>query len=274
MKIRIGIDAGTTVTKLAAMKNGQLFDHLRVDSEPSDADIHLLYELLVEKHHLTDEDIASINITGVGATGFTDKLGNIVPTYVHEFDADVAGAEYLAKGINDFLLISLGTGTTFLRVTDNKAHHIGGLGMGGGTVKGLAKYMTNSTNVYTLDNLAKSGSLSNVNFTMKDVSKATFEGLMEDLTASNFGKTYIDAKIEDLAAGIYSLVLENCIQTGCMLAKQLDVNTIVLIGGLCNSGELDRCLKLFRMMYPDFNFIVSENGSYNTAIGTALISLK
>jgi len=271
---RIGIDAGTSVTKLVAIKDGVLVDRLRVDSEPSDSDILVLYESFMEKNHLTESDIESINLTGVGATDFKEKFGNIVPKYVHEFQANVAGADFVANGINDYLLISLGTGTAYIHVKDGVTSHVGGLGMGGGTVRGLGKYLVGTTDVYKLAAMADAGNIGNINLTMADVSKAKFEGLTSDLTASNFAKIEADASKEDLANGIYNLVIENVIQTGCMLATQIGISSIVLIGGLCNSPVLEDRLKVFRKMYSDFTFITAENGSYVTAIGTAVADAK
>jgi len=267
---RIGIDAGTTVTKLVAMRDGQLVDRIRVDSEPSDDDILALYESFIMRNKVKTDEIESINLTGVGATAFDTDIDGIKPTYIHEFDANVSGANYIAGNIDDFLLISLGTGTAYIRVKDNTTTHVGGLGMGGGTVRGLAKYIVGTRDVSELSMLTEKGDIGNVNLTMADVSKAKFEGLTADLTASNFGKTEVDASREDLTAGIYSLVIENVIQTGCMMAGQLGVKNIVMIGGLCNSSMLDNRIKVFRTMYPDFNFIKAEYGSYVTAIGTAL----
>lgn len=93
---------------------------------------------------------------------------------------------------------------------------------------------------------------------------------MDNITASNFGKADNNASSADIVCGIYSLVLENAIQTGCMLANQIGVSSIVLIGGLCNSDELPKNLEIFKQMYPNLNFITAKNGSYITAIGTAV----
>lgn len=270
MGIRIGIDAGTSVTKLVAVRDRELIDRLRVDSEPSDSDIYALYESFMTKNNLKDEDIDKINLTGVGATGFDKEIGGKKPSYIHEFDANVKGAEYVAGGCNDFLLICMGTGTSYIHVKDNEATHVGGLGMGGGTVRGLAKYIVGTTDVKALSELSDSGNLSNINLTMADVSKANFIGLAAELTASNFAKTEVDASNADLVRGIYSLVIENIIQTGCMIANQMNIKSIVLIGGLCNSKETDDRLKLFKTMYPDIDFVLAKNGSYITAIGTAV----
>lgn len=271
---RVGIDAGTTVTKLAAVKDGVITDLFRVDSEPSDEDIKVLFDVFLERNKLTEADIESVNLTGVGATGFKEKIHGIKPEYVHEFEADVAGAEFIAEGEKEFLLISLGTGTAYIHVKDNKATHVGGLGMGGGTVRGLSKYLAGTTDVKELKTCAEAGSLSNVNLTMADVSKEKFDGLMGYLTASNFGKTEADASRDDLVAGIYSLVIENVIQTGCMMAGQMGIKTIVMIGGLCNSPELAKRIEIFKKMYTDFRFIIAKNGSYITAIGTAVSDAK
>lgn len=270
MGIRVGIDVGTTQTKLVAIKDGQAMDYLKIKSKPTDEDIYKIFESFVKKNEIDLNEIENINLTGVGAVDFSGKLGEKEIHYVHEFDADVAGASFASKGEKDFLLISLGTGTTYIHVKDGKYKHLGGLGLGGGSIDGLFHHIIGTNNISEMSSMAKKGDVTKINLLMSDIAGMKFEGLAGDLTASNFAKI-TNATKEDIAAGIYSLVIENIIQTGSILANNLNIKSIVLIGGLCNSDELKRTVDRFYILYPDMKYIISHRGSYITALGTALL---
>lgn len=270
MRIKIGIDAGSTSTKLAAIKDNKILDLLKVKSVPSDGDIYDIFNSFMEKNEIKPDDIESIQLTGVGASGFESKIMNIETKYVHEFAADATGALFFAPGLDDFILISMGTGTTYLRVKNGVPSHIGGLGLGGGTLVGLSKYMLNTVYYNEIYKIAESGTHGNVNIMLSDVATNRIEGLEMDLTVSNFGKISSTASRGDLASGLINLVLENIIQTGCLMANQAGVKAVVMIGGLSGAKELSPTLDAFRKLYPDMQFMSTNNGKYITAIGAAI----
>ena len=270
MEIKIGIDAGSTSTKLAAIKGNEIIDLLKVKSVPSDEDIHDIFEQFISKNEIKTEDIKSVQLTGVGASGFSDTIGGIKTKYIHEFDADAAGARFFSDNLDDFLLISMGTGTTYIRVKDGVPSHVGGLGLGGGTLVGLSKYMLDTVHYKEIYNIAENGNHDNVNIMLSDVATNRIEGLPMDVTVSNFGKIEHDASKEDLASGLINLVLENLIQIGCLLARSMGVHAIVFIGGLSGANEIEGTLEAFRTFCPDMRFISTTKGSHVTAIGAAL----
>lgn len=270
MKVKIGIDAGSTSTKLAAIRGSEIVDLLKVKSVPGDTDIYEIFDEFLKKNKIEKEDISDIQLTGVGASGFDKKIGGIVPKYIHEFAADAAGARFFADNIDDFLLISMGTGTTYIHVKDGIPNHVGGLGLGGGTLVGLAKYMIGTVKYKEIYDIAETGSHGNVNIMLSDVATNRIDGFSMDLTVSNFGKIENEATKGDIASGLINLVLENIIQTGCLMAKNIGIGTIVLIGGLSGANEIEDTLKAFRMLYPDMKFICTTKGSHVTAIGAAV----
>lgn len=270
MKIKIGIDAGSTSTKLAAVRNNEIIDLLKVKSVATDCDIYDIFDDFISKNGIDLDDIESIQLTGVGAAGFDKKIGNIVPKYVHEFTADANGASFFAKDETEYLLISMGTGTTYIHVKDGIPKHVGGLGLGGGTLVGLSKYMLGTVHYNEIYALAENGSHGNVNIMLSDVATNRIEGLSMDVTVSNFGKIESDASKNDIASGLINLVLENIIQTGCLMANHMGVKTIVLIGGLSGANEVEGTLQAFRNLYTDMKFISTTTGSHVTSIGAAV----
>lgn len=269
-KIRIGIDAGSTSTKLAAVKGKEIVDLLKVRSVPTDCDIYEIFQEFIARNGIEMEDVESIQLTGVGASGFSDHIGGIPTRYIHEFDADAAGACFFAPDVDDFMLISMGTGTTYIHVKDGIPTHVGGLGLGGGTLVGLSKYMLGTVHYKEIYALADQGSHGNVNIMLSDVATNRIEGLSMDLTVSNFGKIEQDATKGDLASGLINLVLENIIQTGCLMSQNFGVKALVMIGGLSGANEIAETLEAFRTIYPEMQFISTNQGSHVTAIGAAV----
>lgn len=270
MKIKIGIDAGSTSTKLAAIRGNSIIDLLKVKSVPTDTDIYDVFNQFMQRNGLDISEVESIQLTGVGAAGFKDEIGGIKTKNVHEFVADTAGARFFADDLNDFLLISMGTGTTYIHVDNGEPKHVGGLGLGGGTLVGLSKYLLGTVKYNDIYSIADEGNHGNVNIMLSDVATNRIEGLSMDLTVSNFGKIESDATKGDIASGLINLVLENIIQTGCLMAKNMGINAIVLIGGLSGANEISETLEAFRTLYPEMKFVCTNEGRYVTAIGAAL----
>ena len=55
-----------------------------------------------------------------------------------------------------------------------------------------------------------------------------------------------------------------------LIAKGNEIKDFVLIGNLINFPECWSVCDMIKVMYPDVNFIIPEDGEYGTAIGTAL----
>ena len=66
------------------------------------------------------------------------------PTYkVDEFVATGTGGYYLTDK-KEVIVISMGTGSFFVKVTENEMKHLGGVGLGGGTICGLSSIILNT----------------------------------------------------------------------------------------------------------------------------------
>ena len=81
-------------------------------------------------------------------------------------------------------------------------------GVGGGTLVGLCDKMLGVRGVEHILHLAEKGSLSNVDLTIGDISKAAISNMDKETTASNFGKVSDMAAPEDLALGVCNLVFQ------------------------------------------------------------------
>lgn len=121
MKI-IGIDAGTSNIKILAMDekekitNQVILEKMRVEEA---------FEQFILSHHWKKEEIEKVVITGIGQAEIVGDLYGIPTEKIDEFTAIGKGATYLAN-IEEALIISIGTGTAFVRANHGTYQHIGG----------------------------------------------------------------------------------------------------------------------------------------------------
>lgn len=102
----------------------------------------------------------------------------------------------------------MGTGTSFVKVQGSTIEHIGGLGIGGGTILGLSKLLLKTHDFHQIASLAEHGSLNDIDLHIRDITPHPLPGLPLDVTASIFGKADANAKVEDIALGIVHMVLQ------------------------------------------------------------------
>ena len=137
-----------------------------------------------------------------------------------EFDAWSAGARELLReqGVGEggpFLLVSLGTGTSVLRVEAERATRVGGSALGGGTIHGLGAALTGSTRFEELVALAAAGDRARVDLLVSDVYPQGLPELSGAANAASFGKLARPAGAvprpgpADLAGALMALVGEN-----------------------------------------------------------------
>ena len=158
----------------------------------------------------------------------------------------------------------------FVGVKNGVPVHLGGIGIGGGTIIGLSKLMLNTNDIDKIQELAAGGKVGNIDLRIGDISKNPLPGLDLEITASNFGKASSRATCEDKAAGIVHMVIESICQTAALIAQGTETKDFILIGALTNFPECEQVSRMIKTMFPDLNFIVPEDGEYGTAIGTAL----
>lgn len=152
----IGIDIGSTTTKVAAIKLNN--DIIKIKTKAIDAITSATgaFGKMIMENHFKLENIEKINITGAGASKITDNLFGIKTNKIDEMIAIGAGGKYLSK--KDQIIISnIGTGTAIIEVNGNNITHLGGTGVGGGTIIGLAKGLLKTSDFDTILQYALKG---------------------------------------------------------------------------------------------------------------------
>ncbi|MBS5335471.1 MAG: type II pantothenate kinase [Clostridiales bacterium] len=270
MGIVVGIDIGGSTTKIAGFREGKMLIPVQISADSAVASLFGAFGKFLYDNNLQLTDIGQVNLTGVGSSEIKQNIYG-VPTYrVDEFSANGVGGGYFAGNKKEFMVVSMGTGTSFVEVRNNVPRHIGGIGIGGGTITGLSKLMLNTNDVDKIQELASGGKVGNIDLRIGDISKNPLPGLDLEITASNFGKASSRANCEDKAAGIVHMVIETICQTAVLISNGTDIRDFVLIGNLINFPECWNVCEMIKTMYPQVNFIIPENGEYGTAIGTAL----
>ncbi|MBQ4649787.1 MAG: type II pantothenate kinase [Firmicutes bacterium] len=270
MDIVVGIDIGGSTTKIAGFDGDRMLVPVQISASNAIASLFGAFGKFLYDNKLELSDIRQVNLTGVGSSDVDQAIYGL-PTYrVDEFTANGVGGGYFAEGKEEFMVVSMGTGTSFVGVKDGVPVHLGGIGIGGGTMVGLSKLMLNTNDIEKIQELALKGNVGNIDLRIGDISKNPLPGLNLEVTASNFGKASSRASSEDIAAGIVHMVIESICQTAALISQGTNIKDFILIGALTNFPECAQVGNMIKTLFPDLNFIVPDDGEYGTAIGTAL----
>lgn len=258
-ELALGVDIGASTTKLALLRNGRCIKTCR---KP---DGQTLEEALAA---FGTAGVKRIAITGVGASFIQGDLAGIPTVRVGEFRSLSRGASHIAHKRN-CLVASIGTGTSFTRVTPLRSWHVGGTGVGGGMLKSMAKLLCETDDMNHLQQLAAKGDLANTDLRIMDVCAGTVGNLMPTNTVANFGKVGADASKEDLAAGLCNMIFQSI---GLMAAFAIErhlTRTIVLVGTITDWPIAHRSLDEVAALC-NVHYVVPEHAAFATAIGAAL----
>ena len=270
MSIVVGIDIGGSTTKIAGFREDRMLIPVQISADSAVASLFGAFGKFLYDNDLQLTDIGQVNLTGVGSSEIRQDIYGVPTFRVDEFSANGVGGGYFAGNKTEFMVVSMGTGTSFVEVRNNVPRHLGGIGIGGGTITGLSKLMLNTNDVGKIQELASGGKVGNIDLRIGDISKNPLPGLDLEITASNFGKASSRANCEDKAAGIVHMVIETICQTAVLISNGTDIKDFVLIGNLINFPECWNVCEMIKTMYPHVNFMIPEDGEYGTAIGTAL----
>jgi len=268
MAIVIGIDIGGSTTKIVGIQGNDPVTPMLVKAADPIASLFGAFGKFVDHNLLELSDISRIMITGVGAS-FIDRPIYGLPTgKVEEFLSNGYGGLYLS-GLERAVICSMGTGTALVSAAGDEIEHMGGTGIGGGTILGLATRMLNVRDTEVVSQLAEGGNLSNVDLMVGDITQDLLPGLPPHTTASNFGRIKEMATPSDIAAGILNLVFQSIGVTASFAVRSVGVRDVVLIGNL---SCIRICVDVFDQLRDLFNinFIIPKHSEYGTALGAAL----
>ncbi len=277
MRTVIGIDVGGSTTKIVGMKkdaenNINIIEPQLVRATDAVTSVYGAFGKFTVENHIELEDINQVLMTGVGASFIDRPIYSRPCKKVSEFTAVGLGGLYLS-GLDEAIVVSMGTGTAFIRAQkkDGKTdiEYLGGTGVGGGTLIGLSKKMIGVDTVEHIEELCAEGELDKVDLRIKDISADQSFQINEEFTAANFGKLSDMATKNDLALGILNMVAETIAMLGVFAARNFGINKVVLTGNLTSIKPITHA---FEKVGDNFgiSFIIPENAQYATVIGAAL----
>ena len=255
----LGIDIGASTTKFALVKNGKCVKEYRKPDEQS-------FEEALESFGYAG--VKRIAVTGVGTGFIKGNLYGIPTVHKDEFTSVARGATKLSKKMNT-LVVSLGTGTSFTRITPIRAWHVGGTGLGGGLLRGLSGRLCGTDDMDELQKLAAGGDLHAIDLQLKDVFEGTLSHLTPNATVANMSKLTDDSARADVAAGLCNLIFQSIGVMGVFAAKRHLTRTIVLVGTITDWPIAQRSLDEVAALH-NVKFIVPDHAAFATAIGAAL----
>lgn len=280
MGVVIGIDVGGSTTKIVGFEQTKgklkLIESQVVSANDPVTATYGAFGKFTDENNLRIEDISKVMMTGVGSSYVKNNLYGLDCERVEEFQAIGNGGLYLS-GLNNALVVSMGTGTAMVHATaGGEMRYLGGTGVGGGTLIGLSKLLVGAESTAHIAELASEGSLANIDLRIKDITaRGSMEKLSGDLTAANFGNVSDLATKGDISLGVMNMVFETVGMISIFASRSVGVSDIVLTG---NVTEFEYCkdkFKEFNDMRERYgvNFVIPRRSRFATVIGTAMLGL-
>lgn len=271
MKYVIGIDIGGSTTKIVGFdENGQIIDPIAVKAADPLTSAYGAFGKFTDKNKIELEQIDRVMVTGVGSAYITRPIYGLTCHKCPEFDCVGKGGIWLS-GLNEAIVVSMGTGSAIVYAKHGSdPEYLGGTGVGGGTLVGLARMMLGMDNIEHIFKLAEDGDISHIDLRISDItSRDVLPGMPGDMTAANFGNISDLASKSDKALGIINMVFETVAMCAIFASRSRGISDIVLTGNLTVAPQAKAIFASLGRMF-DINFIIPERSSFGTVIGAAL----
>lgn len=280
----LGLDFGSTLTKMVLTEPDaegeipQLQASFQYKTHPDPSGFYEALEQFLRDEQIPLAHIHHITATGTHANLVKDNILRIPTRIVPEVPSIGLGGLALS-GLDNALVVNMGTGTTYVLADKHECRHLGGTGMGGGTLSGLGVALLQTKSVTEISNLATKGNLDHVDLLMKDVTDQVYPNLPSTLTAANFGKLAHQlhtreaalATPEDIACGLINMVLQIIGSMAVMVCKSCSTKNVVFVGSLTRLPQLAPIAELFSNVYG-LHFMVPPFAVFATALGSTFTS--
>lgn len=261
----VGLDLGSTLAKVAIVDRGAL----RVSHHPVEDRDAIAAALAGQE----DQPLA---VTGAGAGAWAQRFASRGPRVISEFEAAARGARVLlarASILADepFLVVSVGTGTSVLRVEGDQVTRVGGTALGGGTLRGLGRLLCGTDDYGTLAALAAEGNRQGVDLLVRDVYPGGTDELLGALTAANFGRIASRAAAPDLAHGLCGLLGENLGLICGGLARLHGASQVLYCGGTLHDNTALAGILIGTTQFAGAPAQILPEGTYCAAVGSLAV---
>ena len=269
MKIVIGIDVGISTTKIVGIvDHGQVLSPIRIKATDPVTSLYGAFGKFLYENKIQLQDIEKVMLTGVGSAYINEPIYNLPTEKAEEFIADGLGARYETK-LDRMIVVSMGTGTSIVKCDGEDIKHIGGIGIGGGTLQGLSRLLLKTDDILQVAKLAEEGDVSHINLLIKDISAKPLPGLPMDAIASLCGNAKSNASREDIAIGLIWMVLQSICSASILSSLGSGIKDFVMIGNLTLLPQCSRVFPATERLYG-VKFHIPKYSEFCTAIGAAL----
>jgi type II pantothenate kinase len=170
-----------------------------------------------------------------------------------------------------YLLVSIGTGTSALRVGDGETTRVGGTALGGGTIAGLGMGLVGTGDFERLAALARQGDRRWVDLLVSDIYRGDdAPPLPGGVNAASFGKLARGGdppRPQDLAHAVMGLVGENVAIICASLAVTAGAERIVLAGGTLRNNPALSDILLAIAPLSGVPTLLLADGEFSGALG-------
>ena len=245
MSIVIGIDVGISTTKIVGIdEQGIVMSPFRIKATDPITSLYGAFGKYLHDNKIKLEEVEQIMLTGVGAAYIDENIYGRSTGKAQEFIADGLGARY-ESNLDRMIVVSMGTGTSLVKCDGSDIRHIGGIGIGGGTLQGLSRIMLKTDDIRQVATLAMDGDISKINLLIGDISAKPLPGLPMTATASLFSNAKTNATREDIAIGLIYMVLQAVGSATILSSLESGIKDFVLIGNLT---LLPQCKEVYPAM--------------------------
>ena len=150
-KIVIGIDVGISTTKIVGLRDGKVISPFRITAADPITSLYGAFGKYLHDNEISLDQVEHVMLTGVGANYVQGDVYGVKTSRCDEFVADALGARYESH-IDHAIVVSMGTGTSFVMCNGSKIDHIGDIGIGGGDPTAVNCHIDHSLKIRQGDN--------------------------------------------------------------------------------------------------------------------------
>jgi type II pantothenate kinase len=268
------VDFGGTNFDVLLCRNGVISRQFFPAGLALSADV--LRALLVRAGIASPASLRWIAVTGGRHQILPDSLEGTPLYKVEELHAIGRGG-LLASGLHEALVVSLGTGTAMVAARGSRMTHLGGSGVGGGTLLGLSRLLLGTADATIVDALAERGDAGHIDLTVGDIVGGPVGMIPASATASHFGKvsgvvagTWVgddaQADREHVAAALLNLVGQATVRLALLMANAHNLQSVVLIGHLADLDGIRRAADLIGSLFGG-RLVVPAYPGFGVALG-------
>ena len=266
----VGLDIGASMAKAVLVDETLKI----IDKRVSPVDKPEATALRVLKGFPSRFTVHAIVASGGGSRLIGDEILGLPVKRVDEIKAIGLGGLFLAKKDRG-LVVSAGTGTALVAAYEGGkiVRHVGGTGVGGGTILGLSRRILGIAEFEVLERMALRGDAKRVDLSVGDIIGGPIGMVPAEATASNFGKLTRKSDDADIAAGIFNMVSQTIGVIAAMAAKAYNLeDSVIIVGMLAKSRIFSKIIRETTKLFG-VKALIPENCEFSGAIG-AVISIS